>query len=94
MPPPSRFARPHTLIPTYPATPNPFPNPNTMQIFTVINWVTIIAAILAAIAELLSLIFVEPKTLPGFTVRLYCLAFLLLIIFSELEWSKPVRECK
>ncbi len=47
---------------------------------------------MAAIAELLSLIYMSKKTVPGFTVRLYCLFFLLIIIFSELEWSKPVRD--
>jgi hypothetical protein len=47
---------------------------------------------LAAISELLSLLYMSKKTIPGFTVRLYCLFFLLIIIFSELEWSKPVRD--
>ena len=63
-----------------------------MQIFTVINVITIIAALLCAMAELLSLIYIDPKTLPGFTVRLYCLGFLIVIILSELEWTHHVRE--
>lgn len=50
------------------------------------------AAVLAAIAEVLSLLFMNKKTVPGFTVRLYCLFFLLVIILSELEWTKPVKE--
>ncbi|EKU23232.1 hypothetical protein NGA_0712000 [Nannochloropsis gaditana CCMP526] len=82
------------------ATPNPPPGHvrdrvrahAALKIFTVINWITIIAAILAAIAELLSLIYTKPRTLPGFTVRLYCLFFLLVIVLSEIEWSKPVRD--
>ncbi len=49
-------------------------------------------AVLAAIAELLSLINMSKKTVPSITVRLYCLFFLVIIILSELEWSKPVRD--
>ncbi|GAB5033905.1 golgi apparatus membrane protein tvp15 [Nannochloropsis oceanica] len=63
-----------------------------LKIFTVINWITIIVAVLAAIAELLSLINMSKKTVPSITVRLYCLFFLVIIILSELEWSKPVRD--
>lgn len=32
------------------------------------------------------------KTVPSFTVKLYALLFLLVVVLSELEWTKLVRE--